>query len=249
MTSVVTKESSPSCPSPSPPIKARTDSFSFPIVVHVRIHILVQIRQSLVSALITLVDRTDMSQFCYNRGCQKNFTLANDPAVDEAACQYHPGLPYFHDAYKIWSCCQKKSHDFTTFLSIPGCTRGPHQPTKPTEPAPARPSEQERTDAPKPAPRQEIPKPQMPSVERPPADAPFTNMKLTVAASLQSALERLSAAPKADANPTETANDEIKLDTPCKHAACGARYTVAEQEQATSCRFHPGVPIFHEGRC
>ena len=33
------------------------------------------------------------------------------------ACEYHPGAPIFHDAYKGWSCCNKKSTDFTTFLN------------------------------------------------------------------------------------------------------------------------------------
>jgi hypothetical protein len=42
-------------------------------------------------------------------------------------------MPYFHDAYKIWSCCQKKSTDFTTWLSLPGCTKGRHNPDKPKE--------------------------------------------------------------------------------------------------------------------
>ncbi len=189
-----------------------------------------------------------MSQFCYNRGCQKTFTLTNDPSKDDIACQYHSGLPYFHDAYKIWSCCQKKSHDFSTFLSIPGCQRGPHQPNKPEEPVVPSPTEQEQTITPKPVVRQEIPKPPIPSLERPSMDAPLTKMKLTVAASLQTALEKLSNTSKTDSAHPEEMNDQIKPGTPCRHAACGAQYTTADQEQATSCRFHPGVPIFHEGK-
>jgi hypothetical protein len=189
-----------------------------------------------------------MSQFCYNRGCQTKFTLTNDPSKDNTACQYHPGLPYFHDAYKIWSCCQKKSHDFSAFLSIPGCTQGPHQPNKPEEPVVPRPTEQEQSAPPKPIIRQEIPKPQIPSIERPPMDAPLTQMKLIVATSLQTALEKLSNTPKGDATQTAQANDEIKPGTLCKHAACGAQYTTNEQEEATPCKFHPGVPIFHEGK-
>jgi hypothetical protein len=189
-----------------------------------------------------------MSQFCYNRGCQKNFTLTNDPSKDDTACQYHPGLPYFHDAYKIWSCCQKKSHDFTTFLSIPGCTRGPHQPNKPEEPVALRPTEQEQPPSPKSTVRQEIPKPPISTVERPPADAPLTKMKLTVATSLQTALQKLVNTSKTDTAKKEQTNDEIKPGTLCKHAACGAVYTTIDQEQATPCKFHPGVPIFHEGK-
>ena len=49
---------------------------------------------------------------------------------------YHAGQPYFHDAYKIWNCCGKKSTDFSTWLSYPGCTKGPHNGEKPAEEAP-----------------------------------------------------------------------------------------------------------------
>lgn len=34
------------------------------------------------------------------------------------SCVYHPGDPFFHDAYKGWSCCKKKCTDFTEFLNI-----------------------------------------------------------------------------------------------------------------------------------
>lgn len=50
------------------------------------------------------------------------------------ACQFHPGGPIFHDALKGWSCCNKKSTDFTQFLNIPGCTRSFHSNEKPPEP-------------------------------------------------------------------------------------------------------------------
>lgn len=49
------------------------------------------------------------------------------------ACAYHPGPPYFHDAYKIWNCCNKKSTDFGTWLTYPGCTRGKHSAEKPVD--------------------------------------------------------------------------------------------------------------------
>ena len=189
-----------------------------------------------------------MTQFCYNRGCQKSFTLTNDPSKDDTACQYHSGLPYFHDAYKIWSCCQKKSHDFSTFLSIPGCQRGPHQPNKPEEPVvAARPVEQEQT-TPKPVARPEMPKPQTPSIERPSIDTPLTKMKLTVAASLKTALEKLTDTSTTDLGQIEAPTNEIKPGTICRHTACGVQYTTPEQVQAAPCRFHPGVAIFHEGK-
>jgi hypothetical protein len=49
-------------------------------------------------------------------------------------CQFHPGAPFFHDAYKGWTCCGKKATDFTEFLNFPGCSRGRHSRVKPVEP-------------------------------------------------------------------------------------------------------------------
>lgn len=50
------------------------------------------------------------------------------------ACRHHPGVPFFHDAYKGWSCCNKKSVDFTEFLNIKGCVTSKHSNEKPPEP-------------------------------------------------------------------------------------------------------------------
>lgn len=52
-----------------------------------------------------------------------------------SGCRYHPGAPFFHDAYKGWTCCDKKATDFTEFLNFPGCTKGQHSRVKPEEPA------------------------------------------------------------------------------------------------------------------
>lgn len=50
------------------------------------------------------------------------------------SCRHHPGVPYFHDAYKGWTCCNKKSVDFTEFLNIKGCEVSRHSNVKPAEP-------------------------------------------------------------------------------------------------------------------
>ena len=39
-------------------------------------------------------------------------------------CQYHPGVPIFHEGLKFWSCCQRKTTDFQAFLNQVGCTIG-----------------------------------------------------------------------------------------------------------------------------
>jgi cysteine and histidine-rich domain-containing protein len=188
-----------------------------------------------------------MSHFCYNRGCQKSYTPTDDPVKDDAACQYHPGLPYFHDAYKIWSCCQKKSHDFNTFLSLPGCQQGPHQPNKPVEPIITRTAEESPAVPPKPPINQIIVQPPKSSVERPPADAALVTMKLIVAPSLHMAIDKLVNSSSMNDSQMELTTDKIKPGTPCKHATCTVQYTTLDQEQSTRCRYHPGVPIFHEG--
>jgi len=68
---------------------------------------------------------------CYNKGCGKRYKEEDN---HESACVHHPGVPVFHDALKGWSCCKKRSTDFTDFLHIPGCTTGAHNPVKPPEP-------------------------------------------------------------------------------------------------------------------
>lgn len=52
----------------------------------------------------------------------------------KGCCRHHPGVPVFHDALKGWSCCSRRSTDFTEFLNIPGCTNGRHSNEKPPEP-------------------------------------------------------------------------------------------------------------------
>ena len=76
---------------------------------------------------------TTSGQLCYNRGCGRTFNPRDNPP-DSQDCLYHSGAPYFHETYKGWTCCNKKSSDFTEFLNTPGCTRGPHSREKPIEP-------------------------------------------------------------------------------------------------------------------
>ncbi|TNM93676.1 hypothetical protein fugu_001852 [Takifugu bimaculatus] len=72
-----------------------------------------------------------MALLCYNKGCGQKFD--EDKNKDDS-CLFHPGVPIFHDALKGWSCCRKRTTDFSEFLSIKGCTRGRHSNEKPQEP-------------------------------------------------------------------------------------------------------------------
>lgn len=84
------------------------------------------------------------------------------------ACRHHPGAPFFHDAYKGWSCCNKKCTDFTEFLNMKGCTLAKHSNIKPPEPE-------------KPQKVQDDSRPEIkeaepilaPSLERPPFETPM----------------------------------------------------------------------------
>lgn len=93
------------------------------------------------------MENSDLLQ-CYNRGCGQKFDRNDNKEggsmvmfytwkfinniVD--SCRHHPGEPFFHDAYKGWSCCNKKCTDFTEFLNIKGCKLSYHSNDKPPEP-------------------------------------------------------------------------------------------------------------------
>lgn len=91
----------------------------------------------------------------------------------------------FHDAYKGWSCCNKKSTDFTQFLSFPGCAKGNHSNVKPPEPE-------------KPAAKEDIPEkvvePKKPIelTPRPDSNLPLVELSRTIAPSLITSLEKLT---------------------------------------------------------
>lgn len=61
---------------------------------------------------------------CLNSGCGRKYTGCSD---DLLSCSYHPGNPVFHEGYKYWSCCRKKTIDFDEFLKQIGCETGRHR--------------------------------------------------------------------------------------------------------------------------
>ena len=50
-------------------------------------------------------------------------TYNGEPSKPNECC-YHPGVPIFHEGLKFWSCCQRKTTDFQSFLNQEGCTWG-----------------------------------------------------------------------------------------------------------------------------
>ena len=98
----------------------------------------------------------------------------------------------FHDALKGWSCCNKKSTDFTQFLSIPGCTKSAHSNIKPPEPEKkVQPEKDEIQLAKDQVLVFETMKPPEP-MPRPTNDAPLVELTRTVASNLTQALEKLN---------------------------------------------------------
>uniref|UniRef100_A0A8C2TLB3 Integrin subunit beta 1 binding protein 2 n=1 Tax=Coturnix japonica TaxID=93934 RepID=A0A8C2TLB3_COTJA len=179
-----------------------------------------------------------MALLCYNKGCGQRF----DPEHNsEDSCLYHPGVPIFHDALKGWSCCKKRTTDFSEFLSIKGCMKGFHSKEKPPEP-----SQEETSDKPK-ANNTCIAKNKHPLVLCcccfSSSDEPRQLLPIKVSRSLEHALEKLSLSP----NNKEPKGDsaQVRAGTTCKNAAC--KIYQGPESNTEVCTFHPGVPVFHEG--
>uniref|UniRef100_A0A0N5APL8 Cysteine and histidine-rich domain-containing protein 1 n=1 Tax=Syphacia muris TaxID=451379 RepID=A0A0N5APL8_9BILA len=172
---------------------------------------------------------------CYNKGCGKKFDPDNNKSD---SCRYHPGPPYFHDAYKIWNCCNKKSTDFTTWLSFEGCTLGKHNPVKP-EDCPPKTIEKQQEDVEKtpekvivwnglnkPAPREEVPR-------------KMSKLKLEPTESLLNAIEKHN-------QQNSNNNDAVHVGVSCKNSGCEKKYEGKHSDEE-ECVYHNGVPVFHEG--
>lgn len=59
---------------------------------------------------------------CANKGCLKAYTDEENKV--ENCCDFHPGLPIFHDLKKYWSCCKKETWDWDSFMKLPTCQKG-----------------------------------------------------------------------------------------------------------------------------
>ncbi|XP_060688760.1 cysteine and histidine-rich domain-containing protein 1-like isoform X2 [Hemiscyllium ocellatum] len=64
---------------------------------------------------------------CKHAGCKKTF---QGPDSDLETCNFHPGIPIFHEGMKYWSCCKIKTTEFEDFIEQPGCSKGKHLWTK-----------------------------------------------------------------------------------------------------------------------
>ncbi|KAI1893951.1 hypothetical protein AGOR_G00128930 [Albula goreensis] len=180
--------------------------------------------------------------------CGQRFDPDKNP---DDACTFHPGIPVFHDALKGWSCCKRRTTDFSDFLSIAGCTKGPHNREKPPEPV--KPDvktsgEKKELDDLKPKFNEYViqaPKP-LESIQRPSADEPVVRLQQKVSSSLKQALEKLKLSESNEPEKKEEEGDEVKIGTSCKNGGCQKTFSGPGSNEET-CMYHPGVPIFHEG--
>ncbi|XP_018537100.1 cysteine and histidine-rich domain-containing protein 1a [Lates calcarifer] len=190
-----------------------------------------------------------MSLLCYNRSCGQRFDPDNNP---DDACTFHPGVPVFHDALKGWSCCKRRTTDFSDFLSIKGCSRGPHNSEKPAEAV--------RPEVKTSGERKEVgeelkprgdpyiiqaPKP-LEQVHRPSGEEPLVRLQQKVLSSLRQALEKLNLNCSKHTDNTEEEGDDVKVGTSCKNGGCSKSYSGPACDEEV-CKHHPGVPVFHEG--
>ncbi|XP_026867286.2 LOW QUALITY PROTEIN: cysteine and histidine-rich domain-containing protein 1 [Electrophorus electricus] len=185
-----------------------------------------------------------MALLCYNRGCGGRF---DEDTNSDDACHYHPGVPIFHDALKGWSCCSKRTTDFSEFLSIKGCAHGRHSNTKPEDAL--RP--EVRTDkgdmklhsneeiiykGPKSAEAMEK--------QRPSSDEPKVKLKVKVSPALTQVLDKMEASERQKEEQIES--QVVFIGTKCKNTGCKTLYQ-GPGTDAEICTYHPGAPVFHEG--
>lgn len=178
--------------------------------------------------------------YCYNKGCGQKFKPEDNK---EGACQHHPGGPIFHDALKGWSCCKKRSTDFTEFLSIPGCSFGLHSNIKPLEIE--KQAKLDSEDDAVPAPQPVIIRPAQPS-ERPSEGEKMIRLPASIADSLKQALEKAMKEMKIEEASPINVEGKVAKGTSCKNKGCTSVYE-GEESDSDTCVYHPGVPVFHEG--
>jgi len=150
--------------------------------------------------------------------------------------------------YKGWTCCNKKSSDFTEFLNTPGCALGRHSREKPIEPenitgkVDERSLEEQLEELKRSSSGQTKHRSPVPTTkeERPDFDnTPLIPIIPSRAASLKPIISTL-------ATPSQSrGRNEIPNGEPCKNGGC--KQTYDSSNTVSECVHHPGVPIFHEG--
>lgn len=152
------------------------------------------------------------------------------------SCIFHSGAPIFHDAYKGWSCCNKKSTDFTEFLNFKGCTAGKHSNDKPAESEKPNPAEVDVSV--------EIERKPIETMQRPDYDSPCIKLEPIVNPTFKKQMDELELQKKLEV--TKLSDWAIAPGTSCKNGGCKSSFE-SPASNDTICIHHPGAPVFHEG--
>jgi hypothetical protein len=161
--------------------------------------------------------------------CGKSFLESEN---NDTACKFHPGPPIFHDAYKGWKCCERKTIDFEEFLAFETCAVGRHIP---------------KTDKPKPTPSEQTQAPT--NIQVVSNNSGVEVYRDTTTTSKPSnptpaaAVEEPVPIPKETPDPPDAV---IPKGAPCLHRGC-KRIFVDDSSRKEECIYHPGNPVFHEG--
>ncbi|XP_071707187.1 cysteine and histidine-rich domain-containing protein RAR1-like isoform X2 [Rutidosis leptorrhynchoides] len=147
---------------------------------------------------------------------------------------------------KEWSCCKKRSHDFSLFLEIPGCKTGKHTTEKPVL-AKANPT-------PKPATKTASPATNVSAKEACPrcrqgffCSDHGSQVKDNIKPSYQ--VQSTSEEGNADLkeNVKAQAKKIVDINQPqiCKNKGCGQTFKEIDNHE-TACNYHPGPAVFHD---
>eukprot|EP00743_Colponemidia_sp_Colp-15_P003836 GILK01004140.1.p1 GENE.GILK01004140.1~~GILK01004140.1.p1 ORF type:complete len:194 (+),score=19.85 GILK01004140.1:77-658(+) len=161
-----------------------------------------------------------MERKCRRAGCQLPYS---DATIEN--CRYHDGKPLFHDGKKLWTCCNQSAYDWDDFTKLQGCKTGRHSDVAEcTGIAPSPNAPDLRSDAPAPAPRMKT--------------ADDFNREEE---------ERLRALAAAKAAATQEKKIQVLANGNyrCSNKGCLKEYAPDSTEE---CRYHPGAPIFHDGK-
>ncbi|KAJ2684166.1 hypothetical protein IWW39_005074 [Coemansia spiralis] len=161
---------------------------------------------------------------CTRNGCGQEY---EDVANDQMACQYHPGLPEFHEGLKGWTCCKTRVHSFDDFMEIGGCMLGSHSSApKHKDDDPFKADLTKYDDV-------------LPT----PAPAPSTATPVDTVGAVPE--PRVAEPEPIDEDPVGAV---IAPGAACKRNGCQGLYESEGVSHAPEkCRFHPGTALFHEG--
>ncbi|KAF3433096.1 hypothetical protein FNV43_RR24198 [Rhamnella rubrinervis] len=172
---------------------------------------------------------------CQRIGCNAMFSEDDNP---EGSCQFHDA-PIFHDGTKEWSCCKKRSHDFSLFLEIPGCKKGKHTTEKPVL---AKPTPKISVSQ---APTQVTDSSSKDSCSRCRQGFFCSDHGAQVKELNAKPVNTISAAESNNTNPVKKKIVDINQPQACRNSGCGQTFKEKDNHEV-ACNYHPGPAVFHD---